>query len=180
MNLRQQIVQDRIEKTAATLGVVEDMAFLRFAHSVIIGQSIHAFDPSDLTDGAQEKQIDAMTIEPGNDEVNLYIIQIKNSSSFSSNQLILMRNGLDWVFNKPRADLNTLSNISLKDKIIEYRSVQSGSGPSNIHVMVAFVANGLTAELSDEFRQEAKSIRDQYDNGTFAGFSLGVWTLTSS
>jgi hypothetical protein len=148
------------------MSVPEDMAFLRFAHSVIVGQSIHAFDPSDLVDGGQDKQIDALTIEQSRDEAIVYILQVKNVRTFSSNHLILMRNGLDWIFNKPRAELNSLTNVSFRDKIVEYRSVQGGLGPSNIHITVAFVTNGLKSDLSDEFEQEAKAIRSQYDNST--------------
>jgi hypothetical protein len=177
MNLRQQIVQDRIDDTARLLGVDADMAFLRFAHSVIVGQSIHAFDAADLIEGAQEKQIDVITIEQDNDEADVYILQVKNSEGFPSNGLVLMRNGLEWLFNKPRADIDTLSNKRFRDKILEYRSAQSGLGPSNIRIHVAFVTNGLTSTLrpTDEFLQEEKTIHDMYDNGTFATFSFKAW-----
>ena len=60
MNLRQQIIQDRIEKTAKDLKLSEDMAFLRFAHSLIVGKSMHSFDNSDLIEGSEEKQIDCI------------------------------------------------------------------------------------------------------------------------
>lgn len=50
--------------------------------------------------------------------------------------LINMRNGLNWIFNKSRKELDTLTNQNFKDKIIEYRSVQSNLGPSNINIEV--------------------------------------------
>ena len=42
-------------------GFSEDEAFLRFAHHLLTGRSLYAFD--DLVDGGQDKQIDAVTIE---------------------------------------------------------------------------------------------------------------------
>ncbi len=86
-----------------------------------------------------------------------------------------MHNGLDWVFNKPRATVQQLSNTALKDQIIAYRSVLGGLGPSNIRLIVAFVTNGLTSDISEEFRQEAQAIKDEYDTDTFAQFELEIW-----
>jgi hypothetical protein len=173
VSLRQQIIQDRIDDTAKVLGLEnKDLAFLRLAHSIITGQSIHAFDDADLVDGGQDKQIDAITIEEGDEEATVYIIQVKNTDSFSSNALIQMRNGLHWIFDKTKADLQGLGNAKFRDKVLAYRSVQSGFGPSNICIVVAFVTNGQTGSLSDEFQQEAKTIREEYDNGTFEKFDL--------
>ncbi len=174
MNLKQQIVEQKIEETAVRLGLSENLAFLRFAHSLITGQSIHGFDEADLIDGGQDKQIDVISIETGNDEATVSILQCKNTESFSSNILIQMKNGLSWIFGKPRSDVATLSNTNFKDKINEYRSIQNAFGPSNIHIVVAFVTNGLTSELSNEFDQEAKSIVDTYDNDVFASFDLRI------
>lgn len=68
MNLRQQIVTERIAEVATTLNLPHDKAFVRLAHHLITGQSIHAFDPSDLTEGGQDKQIDVLSIEEGTDQ----------------------------------------------------------------------------------------------------------------
>jgi AIPR protein len=153
------------------------MAFLYLVFSIITGQSIHAINPADIVDGGQDKQLDAITIEQSAEEATIYIIQAKNTDSFSSNNLIQMRNGLLWFFDKPRADINTLANIKLKDKLFDFRNVQNELGPSNINIVVAYVTNGLTSQLrsSDEFRQEEKTIRDAYDNGTFAKYDLYIW-----
>ena len=175
MNLRQQIIKDRVEQTAKNLGVSEDEAFLRLTHSIIVGQSIHAFDQGDVVDGGQDKQIDAITIEQDDDQATVYILQFKNTESFSSNALIQMRNGLEWVFKKSKSDLANLSNVPFRDRVLEYRSVQSGLGPANIEVVVGYVTNGTTDVLSDEFNQEAKTIADQYNNGTFGSFEFRAW-----
>lgn len=174
MNLKQQIIEQKIEDIVSQLGLSKDKAFLRLVHSLTTAQSIHAFDETDIVDGGQDKQIDIITIETGQDDTTVYIIQTKNTDSFSSNILIQMKNGLSWIFSKPRADVNTLSNTKFKDQIIRYRAVQSANGPSNIHIVVIFATNGLTSELSSEFEQERKAIIDTYDNGVYASFELRI------
>ena len=166
MNLHQQLIQQRIEKTAQDLNLPENLAFIRFAHSLIVGKSMHSFEENDLVDGSEEKQIDCITIEEDEDNATVYIFQFKNSDSFSSNTLILMRNGLEWVFNKSQSDINQLSNLKFKDCILEYRTLQRELGPSNLKIIVAYVTKGITASLSNEFKQEIKTIHDQYGSCT--------------
>ncbi|WP_397571583.1 AIPR family protein [Schlesneria sp. T3-172] len=177
MSLRQQIIDDHIDSTAKLLNLKDrDMAFLRLVHSVITGQSIHAFNPSDLVDGSFDKQIDTITIEDSKeDEATVYIIQVKNTDSFESNKLALMKNGLSWIFDKPKLELQTLKNQSFIDRISAYRSTQGELGASNIRLVVAFVTKGHTNGCSVEFNQEAKSIKKTYDNGTFESFNLKIW-----
>lgn len=175
MNLRQQIVQERIEKIANGLALPQDLSFIRFAHPLIVDQSMYAFDDADLVNGGQDKQIDVITIIQDDAEATVYLLQFKNAPSFSSNDLIQMRNGLGWVFQRSRQDIATLSNARFRDKILEYRSLQGGIGPANIQVIAGFVTNGISSSISDEFRQEMKIIVDEYDNGTFSGFSFQVW-----
>jgi len=176
MNLRQQIVQSNIEKISDHLGLNESDGFVRLAHSLITDQSIHAFEESDLVDGGQDKQIDVITIVDENDEAFIYIIQVKNSQSFESNILIQMKNGLQWVFNKPRTDINSLSNTNFKDQILNYRSLQSSIGPSNIHVRVTYVTNSHGTVVSSECEQEKKAILDEYDNDVFSSFKFELWS----
>jgi hypothetical protein len=110
MSLRKQIIEDRIEESTKALSLADkDMAFLRLAHSIITGQSIHSFDQTDLVDGGFDKQIDTITIEEGGDEeATVYIIHAKNTEGFSSNALIQMHDGLQWIFAKPRDDLKSI------------------------------------------------------------------------
>jgi hypothetical protein len=171
MNLRQQLIEDHIEKTALKLAVSKDKAFQIFGHSIFTDNSIHSFNPND--DG-QDKQIDAITIEEGTDEATVYITQVKNEDSFSSNRIIHIRNGLQWLFEKSSVDINSLTNIKFRDKIKAFRETQSNLGPSNINIKVAYITNGLTSELSDECRQEIKTITDSYDNDTYAYFTFDV------
>lgn len=176
MNLRQQIVQSNIEQTAKHLKLSEDAAFVRLAHSLITDQSIHSFEESDLVDGGQDKQIDVITIIDESDEAFIYILQVKNTQSFESNILIQIRNGLQWVFNKPRSDVETITNKSFKDQIFAYRSLQSSIGPSNIHVRVVYISNAPGIDVSDECIQEKKTIDDEYDNEVFASFKFEYWS----
>ena len=176
MSLRQQIIQDRIDETSKILGITDkDHAFLRLAYSIILGESLHTFDPKDLVEGGQDKQIDVVTIEEVLEEATVYIIQSKNVDSFSSNALIQMRNGLNWLFKRQQSDLQTLSNTRFRDKIHEYRSTQRSVAPSNIRIVVSFVTHGLTSDISEEFKQEAKGIMNEYNNGTFESFEFRAW-----
>lgn len=173
MNLRQQIVSDRVENVAKTLDLKSDRAFLRFTHSLLTGISIHAFEGGDLVDGGQDKQIDTVTVVQDDEEGTLYIISAKFVESFESNIVIQIRNGLDWIFNKSRADIKTLKNTAFADKILEVRSLLSGIGPSNVDVRVIYVTNAESVKgISDECKQEEKTISDTYDNGTFSSFDF--------
>jgi hypothetical protein len=172
MNLRQQIISDRVEALGGLLQLEKDIAFMRLSHSVVTGKSVHAFDLTDVVDGGQDKQMDVISIEEESDAADVYILQTKNTESFSSNALIQLHNGLRWLFEQPRKELDTLSNKALRDKILEYRAVISNLGPSNVRVYVRFVTFGLTDKLADEFIQELKAIRNDYDNDTFEHFSI--------
>jgi hypothetical protein len=179
MHIRQQIIEDRVEETTDKLFLdkstrnCRDIAFLRLAHHIVTGISIYEFNEADIVDGGQDKQIDVISIvQHSEDEAKIYIIQAKNTNSFSSNVLMQMQVGLNWLFNKSREDLDALLNVRLRDQIKEYRAIQRQFGTSNISVTVVFATNGLTSEISDEFWEEAKTIRDRYDNNTFANFEF--------
>jgi hypothetical protein len=75
MNLRQQIIQDRAEALAGQLHLDIDTAFMRLVHSLVTGKSPHAFDPNDVVDGGQDKQMDLITIEEDDESTDVYVIQ---------------------------------------------------------------------------------------------------------
>jgi len=172
MNLRQQIIHERVEALAQALKVDSDAAFMLLAFSLVTGKSVHTFDPSDMVDGGQDKQMDIIAMEEDGQGADVFILQTKNTTSFSSNALIQLHNGLRWLFQRSRKELETLSNKGLRDKILEYRGVLSNYGPSNIRIYIRFVTNGQTKDISDEFRQELASVRTDYDNDTFENFSI--------
>lgn len=175
VSLRQQIVEDEGDRVASLLELPEDLAFLRFAHHLLTGRSLYAFDDNDLVDGGQDKQIDAITIDSDDDAADVWIIQAKASPSFSSNVLVQMANGLKWLMQVPRKDLDTLDNKAFRDKILEFRSVRSDLGPSNLRLHVAFVTLGSTKELSKEFEQELGTIRDAYSDDVFESFDIRAY-----
>lgn len=123
MNLRQQIIQDRTDALAAHLKLDSDGGFMRLVHTLITGKSVHDFELNDIVDGGQDKQMDLISIEEDGESADLYIIQSKNSTSFSSNALIQLHNGLRWLFERSRKELDTLANKALRDKILEYRAL---------------------------------------------------------
>lgn len=172
MNLRQQLIADRVDNLSARLGVEPDHAFLRLVHSLVTGMSVHSFDLNDVVDGGQDKQLDVITIEEEEEVADVFVLQTKYTESFSSNALIQLGNGLSWLLTSPRKDFDRLSNNALRDKIREVRSVVSGLGPSNIRLHVRFVTLGLTGNISAEFSQELVGIRKRYDNDTFESFSI--------
>lgn len=172
MNLRQQIIANRVDELASTLRIEVTDAFMRLAFALVTGRSVHAFDLSDIVDGGQDKQMDVFAIEEQGDSADVFIVQTKYTDSFSSNALIQLGNGLRWVFQRPRKDLDSLANTSLRDKILEYRALQSNLGPSNIRVHVRFVTYGDASALSGEFLQELTGIREAYANDTFEAFTI--------
>lgn len=172
MNLRQQIIQDRIEALSQALQIEQDNAFMRLCFSLVTGNSVHTFDPSDIVDGGQDKQMDIVAVEEDGEGADVFVIQTKNTASFSSNALIQLHNGLRWLFQHSRKELDTLSNKALRDKIIEYRGVLGNLGHSNIRICIKFITNGQTKDISDEFKQELATIRADYDNDTFETFSI--------
>jgi hypothetical protein len=172
MTLRQQLIADRVESLVNSIGIPQDQAFERFIHSLVTGLSIYSFDPDDWVDGNQDKQIDIISIEEGDNEAEIFIISVKFTDSFSSNAIIQMHNGINWLLNRPRKEVATISNKVFRDKILEVRSVLTRIGPSNIRIHCYFATNGLTSGISDEYKQEVRGILEEYDNKTFAEFTF--------
>jgi AIPR protein len=170
--LRQTLVSDRIDALSVTLNIPPDEAFERLAHSLCTGVGIYDFDEGDLVDGAQDKQIDLISLQEEENEATIYFISSKSEKGFSSNAIVLTRNGLDWIFRKPKTEVETLSNIAFKEKIAEVRSTLQRVGYSNVNIKVFFVTKGLSSQISDEFRQEVKAIKSDFDNGSFKSFSF--------
>ncbi|WP_037247880.1 hypothetical protein [Rhodopirellula baltica] len=83
--VRQQIIDDRVSQTASLLHCSESEAFERFSHATFTGISLHSFDESDLVDGSQDKQIDAITIVENDGEAEIFILSMKYTNGFSSN-----------------------------------------------------------------------------------------------
>jgi hypothetical protein len=175
--LREQLLRDRIAGIEQSVGIPADEAFERLIHSLITGESPHTSNTDDWVDGGQDKQIDIISIQATQDDADVHIIQAKGTASFSSNQLILMANGLDWIFKKSRKELATLANTDFRDKIIALRSTMNGLGYGNVRVHCYYACLGDEKNTSDEFDQEAVAIRATWGSDTFESFEftpLGV------
>ncbi len=53
-------------------------------------------------DGGQDKQIDSIYISENKEKTSFRILQVKTSSGFKSNDVILIKSGLDWIFKRMR------------------------------------------------------------------------------
>jgi len=171
--IRQTWIEEHTTRLAAELKESEDDAFLYLAASLLLGTSPDEIEAEDIVDGAQDKQVDFIHIEDNSDgEAEIVIFQSKNTRGFGSNTLIQLRNGLTWIFEKPRAQFSKLQNESFKSKINEVRQVKTEYGPSNLAVRVFHVCNGDASNLSAEYKQEEQALRDQYANVGFGQFQF--------
>lgn len=172
--IRQTWIEEETEKVASELNEKIDMAFLMFGAATILDVSPSEIEAVDIVDGGQDKQIDYIHIEDDEDKghASINIIQAKNSKGFSSNTVIQVRNGLDWIFERPKSEIEQLENAAFKEKINEIRSLRSDYGAANISVQVYHITNGDKSKLSHEYLQEAKVLSDKYGNLGFADFLL--------
>jgi hypothetical protein len=172
--IRQTWIEEHTAKLSSELDEPEDDAFLLLAASLFLGVSPDEIETEDIVDGTQDKQIDFVHIEDNSDggEAEILIFQTKNTRGFSSNTLIQLRNGLTWIFEKPKAQFSKLQNESFKSKINEIREIKTEYGPANLTVRVFHISNGDTSELSDEYKQELETLVAQYSNVGFGAFDF--------
>jgi hypothetical protein len=172
--IRQTWVSEQTERYAKELKETEDDAFLYLAASLLLGCAPDDIEPEDVVDGRQDKQVDFIHVEDDVDkgEAELTIIQAKNTTGFGSNVVIQLRNGLSWVFERPRQQFSRLDNESFKNRITELRQLRSEYGASNLTVRVFHVTNGNSKDLSAEYREEAEVLREKYMNLGFAHFEF--------
>jgi len=174
MPLRQSIINDRLDDLCQDSGDEAELVFTKFAYSVLTQCDYDDLPPEDVVDGGQDKQIDVISIDedPQSEVADILILQAKNSSSFSSNALTLLGNGLSWVFEKPKVQYQALRNVPFVRKIDEIRDIRNRLGPSNMRVRVFFVSKGDTQNLSTEFTSELNEIKSKYEAGAFDEFTI--------
>jgi AIPR protein len=172
--IRQTWVSEQTERYAKELKETEDDAFLYLAASLLLGCAPDDIEPEDVVDGRQDKQVDFIHVEDDVEkgEAELTIIQAKNTTGFGSNVVIQLRNGLSWVFERPRRQFSRLDNESFKNRITELRQLRSEYGASNLPVRVFHVTNGDSKDLSAEYREEAEVLREKYMNLGFVHFEF--------
>jgi len=149
-----------------------DVAFLWLVISLLLDLSPDQIDPEDIVDGGQDKQIDFIHIDDNQDKgyAEILLVQAKNTDGFSSNTVIKIENGLDWIFERPLDDVKQLKNKSFRNKIEEIRQLRISYGASNLSIKVYHITNGDKSSLSHEYLEQSKKILDKYSNLGFDDF----------
>lgn len=157
-------------------------AFQALAMGLLFDLDYDAIQPYEIVGGGQEKQIDVIRIDDDQDRgfAHIHIMQAKYRRGFGSNTVIMIRNGLDWIFERPRTEYEALDNQALVNRIGEIRQLRLDYGTSSIAVSVYHVTTGDTQGLSDEYLGERKILVDKYSNVGFSEFNfheLGAFEL---
>ena len=149
-----------------------DDAFEALTAGLVFGIDYDAILPDEIVDGPQDKHVDIIRIDedPSRGTARIGIIQAKRVPGFSSNSVVYLKNGLGWLFERPKADYEKLRNQPLINKIGEVHDLLHQYGPSNVEVTVCFATLGDVQDLSEEYIQERKSLLDKYSGFGFADF----------
>lgn len=174
IKIRQTWIEEEAERCAKELGESADVGFLYLASSLLLDCAPTDIEEEDIVDGGQDKQIDLIHIEddPEKGHADITIIQAKGTGSFGSNIAIQIRNGLDWIFERKKAELKGIKNPAFQAKIQEVRALRTDYGASNLAVRVYHVTNGDKSSLSQEYLEEAKALKDKYDSVGFGFFTF--------
>lgn len=174
IKMRQSWIDDEIIKTQNENGLSKDAAFLHLSSSLILECQPTDIDPADIVDGGFDKQIDLIHVEDDQDRgiANISIIQAKKHDGFESNIVIQIKNGLDWIFEHSRSEIEKLPNVNFKNKILEIRELRSSYGSSNLSVTAYHATIADTGRLSDEYISEQKMLSDKYSNAGFGQFDF--------
>jgi len=184
IKIRQNWITEETERCTKDLGIKKkDVGFLFLVGSLLLDCSPDDIDAEDIIEGGQDKQIDLIHIEDDQDKghADITILQSKNSKrGFSSNDVIKIRNGLDWIFERPKSKVKKLDNRPFKEKIEELRSIRTDYGAANLTIKVYHVTNGDKSSLSKEYLEEAKVLEEKYSSlgfGTFIFDQIGAHEL---
>lgn len=174
VKMRQAWIDDEIAKLEQELECKNDDAFLRLSTSLILECPPEDIDPGDIVDGGADKQLDVIHIEDDQTKglAAISIFQSKNQTSFESNTVIRIGNGLEWIFEVPRNEVQKLPNARLKNKILEIRELRSSYGATNLSISVYHVTKGDSSSLSDEYKSEAEKLVNKFSKAGFGDFQF--------
>lgn len=168
------IRQNWVEEEAEAIEAQADGSdgFLLLVCSLLLECPAEEIDPEDIVDGGEDKQIDFIHIEDDQQKghAEILIVQSKSTKGFSSNTVVQIKNGLDWIFERPKKDVLSLENHNFKQKILEIRELRKDYGASNLAIAVLHATNGDKSKLSKEYLDEAKSLKDKYKSLDFEAF----------
>jgi hypothetical protein len=162
--IRKTYIEEQTEFLSQIVSDNVDEAFELLASSLVFDIDPEDVDPQDMIGGSQDKQMDIVRITENETDgsADIEIIQAKNVDGFSSDICIKIRNGLSWMFERPKEEYLKIRNSDLINKIREVRTLRSNYGPSNLNVYVYFVTKGNTNKLAEEYIQERKILLDTY------------------
>jgi hypothetical protein len=172
---RQTWLQEKTEKTKDLykFDIIDD-AFRDLSYSLIFDINIPDIDSEEIIDARQDKQIDIIHIEQNENEnrATIHILQVKNEDGFKSNVIIRMKNGLGWIFTAKKEEYEKLENKQFVNKITEIRDLRQALPTNRIAVIVYYVTNGDSKDLSPEYLQEKRAIEKIYKTSGFASFEF--------
>ncbi|MDU1507226.1 MAG: AIPR family protein [Clostridium butyricum] len=171
-----QILKTKIDNYATEKSISQDNAFMNMINELFIDKDDEDI-LDNIVDGSQDKQIDIIQMDkyPEDDAVIIRIIQVKKEKGFSSDQMIKIRNGVDWIFKKDISDLHVLKNTSLISRIKDVRDALDEYNFNNTTVEVYYATVGSLDDIreGDEILQEKKTLEDNYKN-VFADFKVDL------
>jgi len=157
-------------------------AFQSLAYSLLFNTDYDEIPLSEIVDGKEEKQMDIIRIEEDEDNqlATIHIIQAKFETGFSSNTVVLISNGLSWLFERGQEEYKKLKNETLVYKIDEIRKLGRQYTHDGLSVNVYFVTNGDTTDLSKEFEDERNNLLARFapNFGEFNFRAIGAFELT--
>lgn len=161
------IIRTKVRKYCKENGIDnEDLGFLKFVNEIFYNENQSDEDSSvieeSIVDGQRDKQIDLIQIED-EEVVTIRIIQVKNTKGFESNVVILLKNGLDWIFNREIEEVEKLKNTSFRDRILEVRDLIFNK-KKTIYIDVLYVTLGRKSDIApnDEIIEEIRDIENKY------------------
>ncbi|PWX08480.1 AIPR family protein [Clostridium perfringens] len=170
------IIFRRLEKYRKENDISDiDQAFLEFINDMFFNVNTESDISECIVDGQSDKQIDLIQIEEG-DILTIRILQVKKTKGFESNIVILLKNGLEWIFNRSDEDVIKLKNIAFKNKILEVRDILSDYNLKNVYIDVVYVTLGDTSDIlpEDEINTEIAAINNIYNN-KFENFKFKLY-----
>lgn len=150
--------------------------FMYYIYSLYEDIEYNDIDENDIVDGSEDKQIDMIKVEEINETLIINIYQVKKESGFSSNTVIHMKNGLDWIFEIESDKIEDNKNKKLISKIKEIRSKFKDYGMSDMVVRLNYVSMGNKKDIceNDEFDQEYKNLISKYSAKGFKSFEFNI------
>ena len=145
-------------------------AFQALVYGLLFETDFNEIPKAEIIDGSGEKQIDIIRIDEDEDLdiVTISIIQAKYHPGFSSNELSLINNGLEWIFEQREKDYKKLINKKFVFKIQEIRELRSKYGHEGLKINIYYATKGNTAILSDskssqEYIEEKKKFLSKWE-----------------